>query len=204
MRNNHIWAKYLLVILINGLVSCISNDSGEPDPYIAENYTMDAKILHMHELANKRSGTSFSDPVLDSTEIKNILNIIQAVYSLDSKETDSIFHFYQIHTSYPYSFQSLSLRIDPQADGMDQLAMGIIPTGNTLLDNTLNKFEFDSVYAYNYPAFPWVTIYTDLEYNLLPVKNKLENIDGIREVAFGKSSTGDLTNIELYRDDNYA
>ncbi len=191
--------------------ACDKNDNSiEPEaiilsPYIIENYTYDAQQLYMDELIHDSANVNFNNPIIDDTEVEDILKIIQAVYDLDSPYRDTVFEVYQIHGYYCYSFSSISLEVQTDDAGIINLAQGIIPTGDLDLDVLLNTYHFDSVKtAYSYPNFPWLTIFTKDEYNLLPVEKEFENIESVFIAEFNKGCIGDGNTITLIRENSKA
>jgi hypothetical protein len=159
----------------------------------------------MYEIINDTNHPNYYNPELDSLEIDKILKIINSVYNLHSILTDSILNYYKIHAFHCYSFNSINLSVDTSLAEIQNLANGIIPTGNSALDNVINTYGFDSVKtAYSYPSFPWLTIYTKNEYNMLPVERDFNNLPQIIIAEFNKGCIGDGMNIQLLRTANTA
>ena len=177
------YMKKTLPLIILALVLCncdkddkrIDNENIKLEPYIIENYSDDAKQLYFNEIFEDIDHTNYTNPILDDNEINKILKIIQAVYNSDSTERDAVFDVYDIHGYYCYSFNSISLRVNTELPEIKNLANNIFPTGETELDNLLTTYNFDSVKtSYSYPQFPWLTIYTEDEYNMLPKKKSFQ------------------------------
>ncbi len=183
----------------------IDNNDIKLDSYIIENYSGDAKQLYFHEIFQDSTHTNYTNPILDDNEINKILEIIQAVYNSNSPERDTVFDIYDIHGYYCYSFNSISLRVDTGLSEIKNLANNKFPTGETELDNILNTYNFDSVKtSYSYPRFPWLTIYTDDEYNMIPIEKEFSDIESIQIAEFSKGCVGDGNSIELSRGDDSA
>lgn len=89
--------------------------------------------------------------------------------------------------------------------GIINLSNGIFPTGDLDLDTLLNTYHFDSVKTYySYPNFPWLTIFTKEEYNLIPVENEFEAIESVFIAEFSKVCIGDGNTITLIRNNSSA
>ena len=193
------------------LLSCekkegiIDYDKIELEAFIIENYSYDAKQLYFHELFQDSTHVNYENPIIDNNEVNKILKIIQAVYNTDSPERDTVFDIYQIHGYYCYSFNSICLRVNTELTEIQNLADNVIPTGETSLDNILNTYNFDSVKtSYSYPNFPWLTIYTSDEYNMIPIEKEFANIESVLIAEFNRGCGGDGNTITLTRDDNSA
>ncbi len=176
------------------------NDFSEIDSFIANNYSNDAKELYFNEIINNSEHPNYNEPVLDTTEINEILAIIQAVYQSESPQRDTVFEVFNIHTRYCYSFNSIMLKVETGQPAIKNLAKGRIPTGNAELDNILTAFQFDSVKtSYSYPDFPWLTIYSSGEYNMIPVVKEFNELPSIVLADAIIGCVGDGHNISLQR-----
>lgn len=175
------------------------------EDYIRANYSEDAKQLYFHEVINNSNHPDYNEPELDEAEIEKILKLIQAVYNSDSQERDLLFNDYQIHARYCYAFNSTSLRVDTQRPEIQKLANGEFVTGEVSLDQILNTYQFDSVrLSYSYPDFPWLTIYTDKDYNMIPISEELQNLESVEIAEFNHGCVGGGNSISLSRSNDVA
>lgn len=182
----------------------IDYDSIDLNAFIISNYKEDAKQLHFHEIFNNVNHSQYNNPVIDTNEVYKVLKIIQAVYNCDSPQRDTVFNVYAIHNRYGYSFSSIGLKVQTDSPEIENMVNGVIPTGNSHLDNILTTYHFDSVKtAYSYPSFPWLTIYSSKEYNMLPIEKEFNEISTIilAEMYHGSFDGNDIT---LERDSNSA
>lgn len=200
-----------MVIFILVLNSCNDSDGLvgyqkiDLDPYIIESYLHDAKQLYMDEIYHNENHFNYGDPSLDNEEIDKILKIIQAVYDSRSPQRDTVFDVYQIHGYYCYSFSSVGLMVETERPEIQSLSENVFPTGKQELDNLLTTYGFDSVRtAYSYPNFPWLTVYTQQEFNMLPVEKEFMEIESVVLAEFNKGCIGDGNNITLKRDSDSA
>ncbi len=185
--------------------SSIGYDKIELTQFIIDNYQSDAKQLFFDEILHNSDHFNYNNPVLDETEVNKILKIIQAVYSSESPERDTVFDVYMIHGYYCYSFNSIGLEVNTELPEIENLSNGIIPTGNTALDDLLSYYQFDSVNTSTYyPDFSWLTIYTANEYNLIPIEKKFKALPAILDSYFNKACIGDGNTITLTRTEGSA
>ena len=200
-----------LIILTFILPGCekssesIDYDKIELQPFIIENYFNDARQLYFDEVLHDSSHVNFNNPAINYIEIDKVLKIIQAVYNSDSPERDTVFDIYQIHAYYCYSFSAITLNVKTDLLEIENLSNGVIPTGETYMDNILNTYNFDSVKTfYSYPDFPWLTIYTQDEYNLIPIEKEFDDLESVLIADFNKACIGDGNTISLIRDNSSA
>ena len=206
--------KMILVTLLIALIGCNKESSDKNfieydkivlTQYIFDNYYEDSRQLYMNEIMLDSTHNNFNNPEINESEVTNILKIIQAVYNIDIPERDTVFNIYQIHSRYCYSFNEISLEVIPEIPEIQNLSSGIIPTGEPDLDNLLSMYVFDSVRTYyNYPDFPWLSIYSQNEYNLIPLLKKFSSLEPVLITDFNKSCIGDGNNITLIRTEESA
>ena len=197
---------FVALILTSILFSCNSESSAynaELSDFIIENYTKDAKLLYMHEIANDNTHPNSNDATLDEKEITVILEAIQAVYNLNIPEKDTIFNLNKVHTYLCYNFNSLSLKVDPEASEIVEMIAGSATTGNVNLDAILKKYNLDKVRTlYSYPSFPWLTVVFSGEYNMIPIQKEFEKIPSVKLTELNSICIGDGDSISLKRSTN--
>lgn len=207
--------KYTLLsfLILSTLISC-SKDDDDPTPapstdqlsaFIADQYYEDARDLYFHEVQENSAHANFNNPVLDDREIRDILLIIQAVYDLQSPARDSVFDRHQIHSTYCYGYQSISLMVDPQAPEIQKLVAGSFPTGESMLDRLRTNYGFDSVVtSVLYPDSPRLTVYSSNNFNLIPIAEQLKRSTHIYQATFNQGCVGDGDHITLDRNGHTA
>lgn len=170
-----------------------------------ENYIKDAQQLYYHEIFNNEDHPEYNNPIIDTNEVNKVLKIIEAVYNSDSQQRDTVFEIYSIHNRYNYSFNSITLQVQPDESEIENMVNMIIPTGNSKLDNILTTYQFDSVQTgYKYPDIStFVIIYSSREYNMLPIQKELKEISSILLTEITHLSF-DGNNITLERNEDSA
>ncbi len=198
------FAIFVLFILGCQKAQDTSNDNIVLTPFVLDNYYHDAKQLYFDEIFKDSTHQNYMNTTIDENEVDKILKIIQAVYDSDYPERDTIFDIYQIHGYYCYSFSSVDLKVDTSQSEIKNLANSVFPTGEPNLDNLLTTYHFDSVSTrYGYPEFSWLTIYTDDEYNLIPLERDFSELSSVEIAEFNKGCIGDGNTITLSRN-NYS
>jgi hypothetical protein len=179
----------------------ISLDSVVLDTFIKNNYSRDAKLLYCLEIVHDSTHFNRNNPVIDTSEVSEILKIIQAVYDLNTEESRIVFDTYKIHSRICLAFNNIYLKVQTDQPAIVNLSKEIIPTGNQQLDAILGTYGFDSVRTFNgYPGFPWLTIYSKNEYNLLPIVSMFRKIPSILLTDWEEGSCiGDGSTISLTR-----
>lgn len=205
----HLAILLKLIILFSILSGCEKDEhysryaDMEIDPFIMKNYYYDARQLYFEEIINNSSHKNYNNPILDENGILEILGIIQAIYNLKIPETDAIFNYHQIHVHSCYSFNLLSLNVKPEYPEIENLSNNIIPTGNQQLDDILLTYDIDSVKTpHYYPNHPFLDIYSNNDYNLIPIANALSNVESIENAEIYGQCGGDGNDISLKRNNN--
>ena len=172
----------IFILLIFVLLGCkkgsISNvDNVKINSFILTNYLDDATHLYVREINHNSNYPNYNIAALDSVEINKILSAFQAIYNLKSRERDTVFNIYHIHALRCFSLNSIGLNVNPFALEIINLVRGTRPTGDPNLDELLNTYKFDSIKkSYDYPVFPWISIYTKKSLNLIPIINSLKQL----------------------------
>jgi len=165
-----------------------------------QDYNLDARELYYREVYNDSTHFNYNNYLLDTTEINKIFKLIDAIFKLKIPERDSVFIKHKIHSRFCVSYQTLNLKVKTNLPEIQNLVNNVIPTGNENLDYLLKKYNFDSVRTiFNYPEFPWLTIYTPSVYNMLPIQKEFRKLPF---VAYAEMNMWcfDGNNITLKRD----
>ena len=175
------------------------------ESFVADEYFEDAKQIYFREVINDSNHPNYDDPILNVTEINEILDIIQAVYNSNSPERDTVFEVYEIHTQYCFNLNSITIEGKTYLPEIQNLAKGIIPTGNAELDAILTTYHFDSVEKLHkdYPKYPWLILYSSQDYNLIPIEKALRSLPSIVTADFEKNCNGGGEYIRLDRNSDF-
>ncbi|MGV8093163.1 MAG: hypothetical protein AB2L24_14995 [Mangrovibacterium sp.] len=172
----------------------------EVSAFIEENYLDDARELYVREILADPGHPNYSDPELDPEALTELLQAFQLVYDLGIPESDTVFNYFSIHALRCHSLHSIVMQVDPEAPEIMKLAKGIIPTGYEPLDDLLLTYEFTSVrLSYSYPRFPWLSVYSERPWNLVPLINAFEFLPAVL-IAENDGGCFDGSNINLERE----
>lgn len=175
-------------------------DTCKENTFSQLSYQQDAKELYYNEIIRNQDHINRLDKYLDTNEVNKLLDIIETVYCLKTEHTDSIFDLYKIHTRYCNSFERISISVDTSSKTINNLINGIRPTGDSTFDEVLTEFMLDSVEtSISYPSSNWVSLITNTEYNLIPAKEKLKELNYISISDSEGVCIGDGDNIQIKR-----
>lgn len=144
----------------------------------------------------------YFESTLDSIQVWEKLELIQAVYNLESSRTDSLFNILSIHAAQCFSFNTISVKIlDTEAPHIKKMVGIDIPTGDTELDALMNEYKIDSIRtSLNYPSFPWLLLISSGTYNMIAGTLEFGKIDDIYSEIYpcsvDNNSNGDTIFVE--------
>lgn len=170
--------------------------------FIKANYFEDAKILYNREIASNPNHPNYNTPEFDKRGINKMLGIIQEVYNLTTPERNLVFEQHKVHAFPNHSFKSVIIQAKQGAPEIENLRKGIIPTGNTGLDEVVIKYGFNDVTVLSTNSSSHTIILkSSQEYNLLPIIKKLNGIASITHAEVD-GLIGGGNNIEISQGDN--
>lgn len=170
--------KLLPFALLLLLFAACKKDGANPyhviDPVISFNYTNDARQLLFRMLENGTVTTDKDKPEFNQNELNKILQSIQAVYSLNTRQTDSIFNISKVHI-YPHvSLNSIILQVN-QTSAEGKKLMAQQPSGNATFDALMAKYQFIFNGTVNTSNAGFVTLLAGQSYNITPLLTLFKN-----------------------------
>jgi hypothetical protein len=179
-------------------------DDTNEDILVKEAYYNDARQLYVREIKANANHANYKKAALDTIEINKIVSILEAVYKLDSPESNIVFKKHKIRTRNCISLNSIIINVRNTYPEGRNLVDGKIPTGDQALDDILSKYGFvrNSV-GHTHLDATWISVDTKGYYNIIPI---MEEFKALRSTIFieanGVCFDGD--NILLKRDGNKA
>jgi hypothetical protein len=171
---------------------------------VRKEYYADARQLYFREIKADTNHVNYNKAELDTIEINKIVSFLEAVYKLDSPESNAVFHAHKIHAKHCYSLNSIMIDVRTTYPEGKNFVNGKIPTGDTALDNIIGKYGFDSIkFMSTHLDATWIVIYTKRHYNLIPI---MKEFKALRSTVFIEPNGGcwDGDNILLKRQGNKA
>ena len=168
-----------LVVLIT---SCKKNgaDTGtERCPVgdsIRANYSESALYMMMDRYLKDHSLAGYNSPSLSASERDNILGCLQAVYDMNSAESDTVFSLYRIRPFPDVDLYGVILQVDANAPEINRL-LSTGRSGNSGFDQLLIKYGIDSIQAFSaYPYFNYVYAMASKPHNMVQVAKELDDV----------------------------
>jgi hypothetical protein len=125
------------------------------NPFIQENYELDAKVLALREIINNTSDPDYNNPYIPQGRITPYLEKLSAIYDnpINNSSIDSLFNEFQIHANWEFfgtpnqaPFKFMQISINSSAPWLeDFLNTGV--SGFEDLDVLMNEYLF-SIHSY--------------------------------------------------------
>ncbi|MBS1945794.1 MAG: T9SS type A sorting domain-containing protein [Bacteroidetes bacterium] len=151
-----------------------------------------------------QDGSTWMDSVVIDTALAHTaLSALVAVYNSSSPQRDTVVGLLDIHIYPLIPLRSLVLSTDSSLDWVHQLVAGNIPTGNTALDELLDRYDVIDVEPWTWPIddSQYFTITTGTNWNLLPLMHLFEQLMGVNYCATnGTIGDGDRIAASVYTD----
>lgn len=144
------------------------------DPVVSFNYTEDARQILFRLMQNGSVTTGVNDPEFSAQELDKILQNIQAVYNLKTRQTDSIFNISKVHV-YPHvNLHGIVLQIN-QTSAEGKNIVKHQPSGNGGFDALMAKYQFVYYGDLSLPNYGFVGITSLNAYNIPPLLTAFKN-----------------------------
>jgi hypothetical protein len=154
-----------------------TDDPNDPNENISvkEMYYYDARQLYVREINADTNHANYNKAELDTVELNKIVSILEAVYKLDSPESNAVFKEHKIHTKNCISLNSILIDVRTTFPEGKNFVNGKIPTGDKALDNILSRYKFDSIrVGSTHLDATWIGIYSKGYYNIIPIMNEFK------------------------------
>jgi len=172
------------------------------NPFIQNNYELDAKVLALREILNDPSDPDYDNPILPEERYKPYLERLSALYENphNNPMVDSLFNDFRIHVNWEYiirtPFERMIIAIDNNAPWLEDFKTTGV-SGVTELDNLMTNYQFsieDFIVLSNagYTAF-WIESSLDF----LNVTALLDDFDAIPDILISE------TDVEIQDRFNY-
>ena len=191
--------RLLPFVLIALLFTACKKDNGAlpvtVSEYIANNYTEDARMILFRLLQSGAVSTDRDKPEFNTGELNKILSNFQAVYNLNTPQTDSIFNKIQFHVFPYYSLKYIIVKVD-QNTAIGQAILAHQSTGNAGYEALLTKYGF----SYNgkslvFSNSAYATLLSPTSYNIPALLTTFKTYPFILN-AEQSGSIGDGSDIE--------
>ncbi|MEM6721477.1 MAG: T9SS type A sorting domain-containing protein [Bacteroidota bacterium] len=114
------------------------------DPFIQQNYELDAQLLVLREIKNNASDPDYDNPFLEQSRVDGYLEKLSAMYANPQNivDVDSIFNEFDFHVSQLYlAYNKMSFKV-PTTVSWVQTLKDTGQSGVTALDAFLSQYQF--------------------------------------------------------------
>lgn len=148
-----------------------------------------AFFLAVREIMNTPGDTTTTPPAKD---VDRYYNALVHVYNQNGSIRDSLVERYEIVVFPLYATGDLLVGIDPTVDWTSAWQNGTRLTGNSTIDNLLDRFALNLI-SYS-DGLKYVLLRSSNKYNMIAVGERFEAVNGVR-FAEPNGSVGDGNNI---------
>jgi len=186
MHYKNIFIVFLTFTLINA--SCYHPASVRENPNCCP-YTEDFYNKYYHDALNIYAIEIYRDsmhperniPEINRQGVLEVLGQLYAVYEGTGQAADTVFRMLEIK-AVPVNTRYLSIKVATAALEIRAL-LNDQPSGNAAFDGIIQRYAFDTVRpAYGYPQFPWITLISSRDWNMIPVAGAFEDFSFIQNV----------------------
>ena len=162
----------------------------EINPYIQDNYEIDAKILALREIINNPSDPDYDNPFLPVERIIPFLEKLSAIYEnpTNNSTIDSLFNEFQIHANWENfggpnqaPFKIMHISINNSAPWLeDFLNTGV--SGFPELDNLINEYQFTIHSYFEIVSIERHVVYIETNFDFLNITALLDDFLAIEDI----------------------
>ncbi|AXG69130.1 hypothetical protein KORDIASMS9_01349 [Kordia sp. SMS9] len=145
--------KTVLAILFCAFVYNV-NAQCTIDPFIQQNYELDAQLLVLREIYNNTSDPDYDNPFLTQSRVDAYLEKFSAMYANPQNlvDVDSIFNEFQFHVnSYNLAYKKMEFKVPTTASWVQNLK-DTGQSGVTAVDDFLTQYQFSVTSFFDYSS----------------------------------------------------
>ena len=185
--------KELNSLLLFVLLGISAYSQCDINPFIQENYELDAKVLAMREILIDPLDPDYNNPFLPEERVVPYLEKLSAIYEnpTNNSSIDSLFNEFQIHANWEYHYPSVPFKMMEIVVNDDSpwietfLASGI--SGNEELDNLMLDYQFVIDHSFELPSAGWIIVYLETNFNFLNITALLDEFLAVDDVELSYS-----------------
>lgn len=178
---NFIFSLFVIFICFQSYSQCSIN------PFIQNNYELDAKVLALREILNDPLDPDYDNPFLPEERYRPYLERLSALYENphNSPMVDSLFNDFRIHVNWEYMFSTPFKRIvfgiDNNAPWIEDFKTTGI-SGVTELDDLMATYQFSIDYFIVLTGPGYTAFWIETSLDFLNVTALLDDFDAIPDL----------------------
>jgi len=164
------------------------------EPFIQQNYTIDASILALREIRSDINDVDYDNPFVPEARITPYLEQLSAIYNnpQNAPEVDSLFTQFQFHVNptygyvEPIAYKRLIFTVNTNVSWVQTFKdTGI--SGITDLDNLMNQYQFSTTNFLDLNSSGITIFYITTNYDFLNIKALLDEFEVISDVNYAEA-----------------
>ncbi|MEM6685145.1 MAG: T9SS type A sorting domain-containing protein [Bacteroidota bacterium] len=168
------------------------------DPFIQQNYEIDAKILALREIRDNPSDVDYNNPFIPDARVTPYLEKLSAIYNNPQNlpEVDSLFNEFQFRVNHVYGYlepvvyKSLVFRASTSLPWIQTFKdTGV--SGVADLDNLINQYQLSISNFLDLSSSGNTLFYLTTSYDFLNIRAILDDFEAVPDVDYAEPLVGD-------------
>ena len=185
---------FLLLLIISGVHSHSQN---QINPFIAEKYGLDAKILALRDILSNPLDPDYNNPFLSEERYVPYLEKLSVLYenSFNNPALDSIFKNFEVHVNQEYEnpigFKKIIFTVDNASSWIDNYKNTGI-SDLAALDNLMREYQL-SIYKYfEFPTCSCTYFIVETDFDFLNMNALIKTFEAIPDIANVEVQVADI------------
>lgn len=167
------------------------------DPFIQQNYDIDAKILALREIRSNVNDADYDNPFVPDARVTPYLEKLSAIYNNPQNlpEIDSLFNEFQFRVnpiysySEPVSYKTMIFSVNTDVSWVQTLKdTGV--SGVTDLDNLINQYQFSIANFIDLNSSGTTAFLLDTSYDFLNIRALTDDFEAISNINYAEADVG--------------
>lgn len=168
------------------------------NPYIQDNYELDAKILALRDILEDPSDPDYDNPFLPNERVIPYLEKLSAIYENPNNdpEIDLLFDYFNFHVnqeiSIPVQFKEIAIKTSNSISWIEEFGTTDV-SGVPELDNLMSMYQFQVDWYWQSDSCSCAYFFLETNYDVLNLQALVDDFESINDIEYAEVSPADAT-----------